>query len=108
MSEHVILVAFHVTGPDREAAERALLANLPRPGVLNPYFDSTRLEEWWVAEDDRRDGSDNDSAVFVSPGNQQRAFEVLHAEGLTPDVNDPRMTYFYEHVLRAEPPEQEE
>jgi hypothetical protein len=45
------------------------------------------LECWWVAEDDRRDGSDNDSAVFVNPGAQHAASFLLHEEGLTPSCN---------------------
>jgi hypothetical protein len=38
-----------------------------------------------VAEDDRLDGSDCDSAVFVSPGNQGRARDLLRAT----DLHDP-------------------
>lgn len=44
-------------------------------------------ECWWVAEDDRKDGSDNDSAVFVSPGKQSLASRTLHRLGLTPECN---------------------
>jgi hypothetical protein len=40
-----------------------------------------------VAEDDRRDGSDCDSAVFVEPGNQRAAVEVLHRLRMTPSCN---------------------
>lgn len=73
MSEHVILVAFQVTAETREEAENRLLMVLPRPAGLPrgsmPANDF--LECWWVAEDDRRDGSDNDSAIFVPPGYQQ-------------------------------------
>ena len=47
------------------------------------------MECWWIAEDDRRDGSDNDSAVFVHPGKQMEAYRLLRLHQLTPVNNDP-------------------
>lgn len=82
--EHVILVAFQVAADSREDAHRHLgdaLAPLLRSN------DNTEVEAWWVAEDDRQDGSDNDSAVFVTPGNQQAASEWLYLKGYTPHCN---------------------
>lgn len=93
MKEHVFLVAVQVSLPDymnRLDAEREMRAMLPRPGE---YLKTAgQVECWWVAEDDRDDGSDNDSAIFVTPGAAQVAYEVLHKAGLTPDCNDPSKT----------------
>ena len=61
--EHTILVAFTVYAPDWTAAQATLMRQLPKPGV-----DS--IGSWWIAEDERIDGSDNDSAVFVPKGKQ--------------------------------------
>jgi hypothetical protein len=90
--QQVILVAVSVVGDDLSMtqAQEAAARLLPRPGT--GVIDKGRLvavESWWIAEDDRVDGSDNDSAVFVSPGRQQAAYQLLHDTGLTPDCNDP-------------------
>lgn len=58
MSEHVILVAVNIAAPTRQEAVSSLGSFL------------SGVPEWWVAEDDRTDGSDNDSAVFVPYGKQ--------------------------------------
>lgn len=94
MPNHVFLVAFNVeSDADRSEVERMLRAELPRPGVV--------VESWWVAEDDRHDGSDNDSAVFVHPGAQEAASRLLHENGLTADCNlvygDRRNPWEYEN-----------
>lgn len=68
MREDVFLVAFGVTGAaSRDAAQDALIAELRYCLILGPTTNrpSTYVEEWWVAENDRRDHSDNDSAEFV-------------------------------------------
>lgn len=58
--EDVFLVAFTTEGAEsREAAELALHEALK--GVIHTHG----ITEWWVAENDRRDGSDRDSAKFV-------------------------------------------
>jgi hypothetical protein len=77
----IILVAFEVNGDDWEQAQRTLMQHLPRP------FGA--IECWWIAEDVRYDGSDNDSAVFVTPGVQIEAFTLLTTHGLTPTHNMP-------------------
>jgi hypothetical protein len=61
--EHTILVAVTVYAPTWEAAQAKLMLNLPKPGVDG-------IDSWWIAEDERSDGSDNDSAVFVPKGRQ--------------------------------------
>lgn len=106
--QHTFLVAIQISDPDglisRKQAENYLCSRLPRPGhaldiqttegeVINePY-----VECWWVAEDDRHDRSDNDSAVFVNYGDKGTAFAILHqipnADGrpLSGDFNAPGM-----------------
>ena len=96
MTTHTFLVAFEVNAPNgdltRQGAERDLLRALPSPGDhLSAYHDA-HLECWWVAEDDRHDGSDNDSAIYVHPGKQAAAYVLLREHGLTNDCNDPTRT----------------
>lgn len=67
MAEHVILVAFQVEAETSEGAQQDLMRWLPKPG--DPDRDG--LSCWWIAEDDRIDGSDNDSAIFVPKGCQE-------------------------------------
>lgn len=89
MDEHVILVAFTVFGDTRETAEAALTQAIDiyhlqeRVTVVDPDGNYPAVDSWWVAEDDRNDGSDNDSAVFVTPGNKAAAASLLLAEGLS-------------------------
>jgi hypothetical protein len=92
VSDHIITVAFHVTGDDlsRLEAQEALLNVLPRPSVIPSAAGTVAmLDSWWEAEDDRIDGSDNDSAVFVTAGAQRKAFALLKEAGLTGSWNDP-------------------
>lgn len=63
---HTILVAFTVHAPDWLAAQEQLMRQLPNPN--HPGVDG--IDSWWIAEDVRMDGSDNDSAVFVPLGSQ--------------------------------------
>lgn len=66
--DQVILMAFDVQAETREAAMRILIEDLGvkhlhakrAPGSPGGYIDS-----WWIAEDDRIDGSDNQSAAFT-------------------------------------------
>lgn len=98
--EHVILVAVSVTiedgGTSREQAEKALHVRLNTPGFRTPNS-STYVDSWWIAEDDRRDGSDCGSAVFI-PGDgsdpdrltQRQASAVLNiADRMNRDGVDP-------------------
>lgn len=81
MNEHVILVAVSVTTPlDREGAEKNLHALL-RGVQRAQWADGTHIDSWWIAEDERHDESDLDSAVFVHPGHQQEARDLLRAKG---------------------------
>ncbi len=90
--EHVILVAFHVHAHSRPDAHDTLMEGFREMGPCgddNPFG----LEAWWVAEDDRRDGSDNNSAVFVHPGAQQAAVHILHEMCLSGTCNLDQGTY---------------
>ena len=70
---HTILVAFAVNGQTRAEAEQTLMGSLP-----NPESDCHEtIDCWWIAEDDRTDGSDDDSAVFVPKGLQADCEAVL-------------------------------
>lgn len=85
MGEHVILVAFSVSALSESDAQHALMDALPNPvGV-----EDRGVTSWWIAEDKRYDGSDNDSAVFVTPGRQVAAARLLFRHGLTPYHNIP-------------------
>lgn len=82
MAAHTILVAFVVHGKDRAEAQRELMLRLPDPvdDIYSPVVKPHEvIDSWWIAEDDRIDGSDNDSAVFVPMGSQQSAVRSLTA-----------------------------
>lgn len=88
--EHVFLVAVSVTTGgairDRGEAERWLHARLNEPTFRanGPHrgHTATYVDSWHIAEDDRQDMSDADSAVFV-PGSevmtQEYARDLLNA-----------------------------
>lgn len=69
---HVIMVAFEVEGTDWKNAQTNLMATLPTP------WHSRFIECWWIAEDERYDGSDNDSAVFVPIGTQEPTNKLIN------------------------------
>lgn len=69
--EHVILVAFTVAADSMEEAQARLTDALPDVAAL------TYVESWWIAEDERYDLSDNDSAVFVPMGRQHQIMTML-------------------------------
>ena len=73
----VVLVAFEVDADDMEHAQQQLMNKL-LPIAPFPRNVSNWLECWWIAEDERYDRSDLDSAVFVPPGtSQEQARDVL-------------------------------
>ena len=75
--EHIILVAISVTGCEsRDAAQDYLIHQaLPRPDDRRSEKVAS-IDSWWIAEDDRRDGSDTDSAVFITGGYEQRKLGI--------------------------------
>lgn len=87
-TEHVYLVAITIEGPETmtsEESQKALMGLLPTP--YGASWDNMQVSSWWIAEDDRLDGSDNDSAVFVHPGLQHSAGLLLHAADMTSEYN---------------------
>jgi hypothetical protein len=86
--EEVILIAIQATGEDREDIMRNVMAVLPhsgdpRPGMGLGTDSDFGIECWWIAEDDRSDGSDCDSAIFVHKGLQRFASKILAAFDFT-------------------------
>lgn len=72
--QHIVLVAFDVYGHSMRDAQVHLAER------LKALFATMRdMGSWWIAEDERYDGSDNDSAVFVPKGSQT-AFARLVAD----------------------------
>lgn len=96
LPEHVFHVAVVVNGIDRYEAQRRLIHN-----ILPHVAPTDYLESWWVAEDDREDGSDCDSAVFVHPGQQDTAQKLLNEHGLTTGGSAP--TPDVHVVLKGDP-----
>ena len=82
MSYTTVLVAFCVQATDREAAMDQVMGFLPREARDPEIWEQAGLDCWWIAEDDRTDGSDNDSAVFVPMGRQAHwSFKIGEADG---------------------------
>jgi hypothetical protein len=79
--EHVILVAVIVETDSRLKAEQAIHRMLITGRSEEPGPEEAEIG-WWIAEDSRYDGSDNDSAVFVKPGHQLEARDLLRAHRL--------------------------
>lgn len=71
--QYIVLVAFDVYGHSMKDAQVRLARGLEN------VIDRGIADSWWVAEDERYDGSDNDSAVFVPKGSQT-AFARLVAD----------------------------
>lgn len=82
-TEHTVLVAFTVYGHDHRDAMATLVPLLPSVDEIP----EETVTSWWFAEDDRIDGSDTDSAIFVPPGEAWRISTALAVLGLTPNCN---------------------
>jgi len=80
----VIMVAFDLRGRSAKDVHYWLQERMPNGD--SDYEDGNRgeirLDSWWVANDERFDGSDCDSAVFVSMGKQAEARALLRQHGL--------------------------
>lgn len=75
----VLMVAFDLTGPNALIAQQWLMERLPKP---NDTDSVVNLDSWWIANDERHDGSDCDSAIFVRKGQQAEARQLLRERGL--------------------------
>lgn len=88
----VLMVAFDLKGRDAETVHRWLQAQMPRCGehvegyVRGDGAGTVDLDSWWVANDERFDGSDTDSAVFVPKGTQERARNILKGADFRDDL----------------------
>ena len=57
------------------------------PGKVNPNDPDMEIEEWWHASDERFDRSDNDSAVFVTKGQEGNAYALLRDQKVSGQWN---------------------
>jgi hypothetical protein len=65
---HTTLVAFVNLASSRQEAQALVMSLLPRESINTAAWDGSNLDCWWLAEDDRIDGSDTESAVFIPEG----------------------------------------
>lgn len=88
--ERTILVAFTVEakgGASDAEMEEPITRLLSQNIFVFRRARAPQITDWWVAEDRRFDGSDRDSAVFVTPGKQAEASHLLHEHDLTASYN---------------------
>lgn len=75
----------------RAEVERALHPFLPAPHTRLVGVDDAVIDSWWVAEDDRQDRSDNDSAMFVpyrGPRESRSALTQVEREELIQEFDE--------------------
>jgi hypothetical protein len=72
----VLMVAFDLKGPNAQNVHQWLMDQMPETGDHGD-FGEINLDAWWVANDERFDGSDTDSAVFVPKGQQNECRQIL-------------------------------
>lgn len=81
----VLMVAFDISGPSAEKTHAWLQEQMP--DLSDEFIEAAnkrgiQLDSWWVANDERFDFSDQDSAVFVAKGLQSQARELLRIHGM--------------------------
>ena len=74
----VVMVAFDIAGPNALLVQSVLEGLMPATGNHN---EGVGIDAWWIA-DDVVGNSDCDSAVFVKPGKQREARQLLRDHGL--------------------------
>lgn len=79
----VLMVAFDITADTAEQAHKWLQSKMPGCYSNDDVLQGITLDAWWIANDERFDGSDTDSAVFVTKGYQNTARDVLRETGLS-------------------------
>lgn len=77
----VLLVAFDVRGKTALEVHNWLESQMPYADTFYGENEDIYVDSWWVANDERFDGSDTASAVFVPKGDQEAAREVLREKG---------------------------
>ena len=75
-TEEVVIVAFTVTGTTNRDRQQRLMDTLPKPSTTKA------ITSYWIAEDDRWDRSDCDSAVFIPGFAEGRALSQEDAKAL--------------------------
>ena len=78
MNTHVILMAMVINADTRDEAAAFAADSMPLG-----TFGAITAESWWQAEDDRIDGGDCMSAIFVNPGGAAKAARILMDAGLS-------------------------
>jgi hypothetical protein len=104
MNEHVFLVGIVVNDANdggRTETEHDLISSLQT--ILHSRNTDHNVDSWWIAEDDRHDGSDLDSAVFVKVGEQVAARDALRDLGLSHPLStfDPSLPLSDDEVIKA-------
>jgi len=65
--EHIVIVAFSIYADTHEQAQHVITDQIPYQELI--MLSDGAITSWWVAHDNRIDGSDNSSAVFI-PGDK--------------------------------------
>lgn len=79
----VLMVAFDLRGRSAEDVHRWLHTQMPEDNFTHSsMYGDVHLDLWWVANDERFDSCDFESAVLVSMGNQAEARALLREHGL--------------------------
>lgn len=77
----VLMVAFDIVGPNKEAVHQWLQDQMPETGdhpvgyIKGERSKNINLDSWWIADDDAY--GDQDSAIFVPKGQQHECRELL-------------------------------
>lgn len=82
LRSRTILVAFDVKPTVSDHQAQQTIVDTLEFTRLDPRALGTVVESWHIAEDNRIDDSDSDSAVFCATGKQVEARALLVAHGL--------------------------
>lgn len=78
----VLMVAFDLKGKSAYQVHTWLADQLPTLSEESYDGEHVHLDDWWIANDERFNHDDRDSAVFVPKGNQEAARNKLRQYGL--------------------------
>jgi len=97
--EHIVLMAFHMVAPSMKDAQIALGCMLPEVGhMFDDGEHKGKLEAYWTAMDERYDGSDCDTAVFVPGSGEAIGAKQRTLRAMEPTIN--RVAYFKDVIDR--------